>query len=69
MNDLLKAMQALEAASPENPVKLKICDGAGQHLDLLVTDATVDVTFSDEICHEEDEEIQVTIDTTYEKIE
>jgi len=67
MNDYLKAIQVFEEASPENPVKLKICDGTGQHLDILVTDATVDVTFSDGM--QADEPIDVSIDWTYREIE
>ena len=67
MNDFLEAINLFEEASPENPVKLKICDGFGQHLDLLVTDATVNVTFLGEI--QADEPIDVSIDYTYEELE
>jgi len=67
MSDILEAIRLFEEASPENPVKLKLCDGTGQHLDLLITDATVDVTLSD--VGQADEPIDVSIDYTYEELE
>ncbi len=66
MNDILKAMRLFEAATPENPVKLRVEDGAGQHLDLLALDATVCVKFSDGTLHKADELIDICIGYTYE---
>jgi hypothetical protein len=43
MNDIFEAKRLLEAATPENPVKFRVKDGTGQHLDIMVTDATVDI--------------------------
>jgi hypothetical protein len=66
MNDFWEATRLLEAASPENPVKLRIKDGTGQHLDILVTDATVDWQLSE---IPGGESIDVSIDCTYGELE
>jgi len=67
MSDILEAIRLFEAATSENPVKLRLEDGTGQHLDLLVSDATVTVTVSDGM--QADEPINVSIDSTYEELE
>ena len=46
MSDIFEAKELLEAATPENPVRMRIKDGAGQHVDILVSDATVKVGYS-----------------------
>ena len=69
MNDILEVLEAkalLEAATPENHVKLRVKDGAGQHVDILVSDATVNIKPSrvgDRI--EEDESIVINIESSY----
>lgn len=67
MKDLLEAINLFESASPENPVSLVISNGR-ESLDVTVTDATVDVTFSDGIS-KGDEAIDVSIDYTYGALE
>lgn len=46
MPEIMEAKVLLESATPENPVKLKISNGMGQYVDVLVSDATVDIEFS-----------------------
>ena len=41
--DFFEAKDLLEAATPENPVKMRLSDGAGQHIDILVFEATVSI--------------------------
>jgi len=43
MMDFFEGKDLLESATPENPVKLRLSDGAGQHIDILVSEATVTV--------------------------
>ena len=69
MKDFWEAKKLLEAATPENPVKLRVKDGCGQHVDVLVTDATVDIKMSDELVEQSDDadqEVQIDMVTDYE---
>ncbi len=61
INDILEAKELLEAATPENPVKLRIRDGCGQHVDVLVSDATVDIKPS---LVGEDESVAINIESS-----
>ena len=74
MNDILDILEAkdlLEAATPENPVKFRIEDGCGQHLDILVADATVNIKPSpigDEVEVGEDGSIAINIKSSFEMV-
>jgi hypothetical protein len=64
--DMLEAKALLEAATPENPVKLRIEDGEGQHVDILVADATVDIKPSEsEVVADKDEPIRIDMTAKY----
>lgn len=67
MIDFFEAKDLLEAATPENPVKMRLSDGAGRHQDIMVSDATVDIRpSSDDFVVAEDEELKIDVQFKYE---
>ena len=65
MTTLAEVLTWCESATPENPAKLRVEDGAGQHLDILVTDATVNIKMREDVIMDGDEEIQVSLKAEY----